>query len=261
MKFPDISELPIIEGLPDVLSGIESAADWPARRTRILETAAYYMYGTLPNNAPKATAQRISVSEAHGGKALIEALRIRYANDSFFDAKLIRPVGDGKFPVVIWLCGERFACPYEEQLIERGYALVGINHQQLYGDKQSAPDWCAPACEAFPEASWGAIMCWGWGIMKTIDCVEALPYLDETRIVATGHSRAGKAALAAGAFDERIAVCAPINSGCGGAGCHRFLGDANTLLQNSVITETVGRITHSCPHWFHPNFAKFGGGI
>ena len=49
------------------------------------------------------------------------------------------------------------------------------------------------------------------------------------------------------------------NSGCGGAGCFRFLGDATKTTQDSEKVESVGTITHFFPHWFAPELATFGG--
>ena len=37
-------------------------------------------------------------------------------------------------------------------------------------------------------------------------------------------------------------MVAPINSGCGGAGCLRYLGDTWHITQNSVEVETVGAV-------------------
>ena len=69
------------------------------------------------------------------------------------------------------------------------------------------------------------------------------------RLAVVGHSRLGKAALAAGAFGDRFAVVMPHQSGCGGAGPSRT---------NNPKAEPVSRITTAFPHWFAPRFAAFG---
>lgn len=82
--------------------------------------------------------------------------------------------------------------------------------------------------------------------------------VDPDRLVATGHSRGGKAALAAAAFDERFAICAANNSGAGGAGCFRLLGDRHGQTQDSGTVESMDRVGHAFPHWWNEAFLAFG---
>lgn len=257
IDFPSFEELPQNPDLPDVLAGVTNSAEWPARREQILAAAAHYLYGTMPQWPRRACCRILSRTSTLNGTAILEQAVVEYAENASFDAFILRPDRQERFPFVIWIGGDR--CPYEKELIERGYALVGFNHQQLCEDGKHIADPPSVAHTAYPHASWGAIMRWGFGACKVIDCLEEMPFADTAKIIVTGHSRCGKAALAAGVYDERIAVCAPINSGCGGAGCCRFLGDAHSIHQNPNLTESVGRITDTFPHWFHPRFSRFGG--
>ena len=76
------------------------------------------------------------------------------------------------------------------------------------------------------------------------------------RIVATGHSRGGKVALCAAIYDERFALCAASGSGCGGAGCLRYLG--GRMGEGIGICETAGSIEDVFPFWWSDNFGEFG---
>jgi hypothetical protein len=78
------------------------------------------------------------------------------------------------------------------------------------------------------------------------------PDIDGKRLAVVGHSRLGKTALLAGAFDDRIAVVIPHQSGCGGAGPSR---------SKNPKAETVKRITTAFPHWFCANFSAFGDDV
>ncbi|HEX2948441.1 MAG TPA: acetylxylan esterase [Armatimonadota bacterium] len=100
----------------------------------------------------------------------------------------------------------------------------------------------------FPDDDFGALAGWAWGYHRVVDLLQQLPYIDATRIAVTGHSRGGKTALLAGATDERIALTVPNNSGCGGAGCYRFVDDGGEHLED---------ILRQFAFWFSPRLAEY----
>ncbi len=66
-------------------------------------------------------------------------------------------------------------------------------------------------------------MAWAWGVHRVIDAIEKVDRIDAKKVIVTGHSRYGKAALVAGAFDERIALTVPSHAGCAGGAPYRFI--------------------------------------
>ena len=52
----------------------------------------------------------------------------------------------------------------------------------------------------------GTIAAWAWGFQRCVDYLMTDRDIDTNRIAIVGHSRNGKAALLAAAFDERVAM-------------------------------------------------------
>jgi hypothetical protein len=115
------------------------------------------------------------------------------------------------------------------------------------------------------EAS--SMMAWAWGVSRIIDALASTPEanIDTTRIAVSGCSRNGKGALVVGAFDERIALTVPQESGAGGTASWRiseaqmdhYRATVNPNPAGGQGIQTLASAAGEQP-WFRASFARFG---
>jgi dienelactone hydrolase len=132
-----------------------------------------------------------------------------------------------------------------EQSIERGYAVATFYYGEIDPDRADVRGGIRGLLPKDMETT--SIACWAWAIHRVVDYLATLKEeVDPKRIAVVGHSRLGKTALLAAAFDERIALAIPLQAGCGG-----------TAPSRGKVGESVKRINESFPHWFNSNFKQF----
>ena len=215
---PSIPELPDPFEKPDG-SRVMTPEEWPAQREYLKELLAHYLYGHMPKDSGVTKGEVVFSRPVYNGKAVAETIKLTAGRkgEVVFYADLIRPVKEGRVPVFTWnqFTG-RHGSPAEEEIVcRRGYAIMEFDKEQLAPDNGDAIN--GVVAKAFPECDWGAIAMWAWGHSRLVDYLFTTDWADTDKIIATGHSRGGKVALCAAIYDERIALCAPNGSGCGGA--------------------------------------------
>jgi hypothetical protein len=96
---------------------------------------------------------------------------------------------------------------------------------------------------------WGALRAWVWGASRALDYFETDKAVDAKQVGVEGHSRYGKAAIVAMAYDPRFAIAYVSSSGEGGAKLHRR--NWGEIVENVAGTGEY--------HWMAGNFLKYAG--
>lgn len=234
---------------------VENWDDWLKRREELLELILSIEYGHLP---PTPTSVKGLELHNHVEPSLLNAQHIQYHVTSSgpepwqsfrFLMDVLIPPGDGPFPVVINGdgCWRYLTEDVTRDVLGRGYALAAFNRVEIVPDNHRM-ERATGLYQVYPDGDFGALAAWAWGYHRCVDVLLEQPYADSARIAVVGHSRGGKAVLLAGATDERIALTAPNNSGCGGAGCFRHAGKG---------AEKISGILGPVAYWFSRRFKDF----
>jgi hypothetical protein len=137
-----------------------------------------------------------------------------------------------------------------EQSVDRGYAVATFYNGDIDPDRPDVREGIQPHLRKEGEKpgphDWGTIAAWAWGLHRAVDYLCDHKDIDRNRIAVVGHSRLGKTALLAAAFDERIALAIPLQAGCGG-----------TAPSRGKVGESVQQINDRFPHWFDSTFKEF----
>ena len=145
--------------------------------------------------------------------------------------------------------------------LAHGFAFVMFNNNDCGEDTTlRLPDgsWAYRTTRffpAYPNYDWGLLRAWAWGESRILDYLETDAAIDKTKLMITGVSRTGKAALIAGAYDDRWAMVAPVASSGGGTPAYRYSGSVPDRGGKEGLTEMVRKY----PNWFSPHLHQFWG--
>ena len=139
-----------------------------------------------------------------------------------------------------------------KDLISKGYAAATICYHDIFPDRNDG--WHESIFTLFGDLNgicdahehYSSIGAWAWGLSRGLDCLEKEVAIDSSQVAIHGHSRLGKAALWAGACDQRFKLVISNDSGCGGAAISRRMFGETFLFMVNVF-----------PHWFVKGFRKY----
>ena len=248
-EMPAIDKLPEITTLPDPFAWADGSGrstdfkDWERHRFEIARQLQHYELGMKPvvsKDSIEATlindTLRVVVHE--NGETLLLTAPIKY------------PEGNGPFPAIIGIGRPTGSLPV--QLFDkRRIAQITFNFTQVMSHTQKRGN--EPINRLYPDQTdMGAYCAWPWGISRLIDGLDKVgkkSRIDLSHLAVSGCSFAGKMALFAGAFDERIALTIAQEPGGGGV-------DAWRVSETLGNVETLGRTSYA---WFLESMRQFAG--
>lgn len=222
---------------------ISTRSDWRCRRAEIRELAERHVYGQKPARPESVTGTvsrtGITVRVTHQGRS------------ASFSASVDLPSGTGPFPAVVVLGG----LGADTATIKgAGAAVVSLDPYALGKEGTSRSNKQGAFYSLYgSSSSTGLLMAWSWGVSRIIDVIEqsdgSVLRADATGV--TGCSRFGKGAFVAGAFDQRVALTMPIESGSAGTGVFRGIpGESGAQPLSSAYSEQP---------WLGDAFGSFTG--
>jgi dienelactone hydrolase len=252
---PDFDAMPSIPELPDPLLLREDGRTipvttpelWARQRSALRAEVEHWMFGRMPP-APDNLRATVTATRREG-RATVREVSLAFGPEhrATLRVELVIPDGDGPFPVFLTNHGRNR--PWIYTAVRRGYAAC-IYHatDPNYGNGDDSDAWI----EIYPDYDWSTLARWAWAASRAIDYLQTVPEVDATRIGLAGHSRNGKQALLAAAFDERIGAVVPSSGNSGENNPWRFTTEP-------FANESIELLAGAQPHWFHPRLRFFSG--
>ncbi len=250
---------------------------WTLRRPQIVAAFNQDVLGTMPENVPPVHWKIVSTArEMNGDVPVITKKLVGHVDNSGcpainvdIDVTLSTPANArGPVPVimeldlspeVMALFAKRFpnlskpkGPTWQQMVLSHGWGYAS------YIPTSAQPDSAAGLTEGIiglvnkgqPRSAddWGVLKAWAWGASRALDYFETDKAVDAKRVAIAGHSRYGKAALIAMAYDRRFAIGYISSSGEGGAKLYRH-----------IFGEGVGNLASDELYWMGGNFLKYDG--
>jgi hypothetical protein len=264
------------------------ASEWPKRRAEIVELFEKEVYGRIPKNLPKVTWRVYKDSDQVVNNIPVNVKQlVGHVDNSAYPAinvdiqlTLTVPKGATKaVPVIMVFGGQDFLAPRpasgfgaggfgppraagpggapaqksaQQQILEKGWAYAALNPGSIQADNGAGLTkgiiGLVNKGQFRKPDDWGALRAWAWGADRAIDYFETNKAVDAKKVAIQGHSRYGKGAIVALAFNPRMATAYVSSSGEGGAKIHRR--NFGEVIENVTAASEY--------HWMAGNFLKYG---
>jgi hypothetical protein len=249
--------------LPDLFESfdgtrIASKADWKCRRAELKKAVETYIHGAKPGKPDMVTgtvsATSVTVNVTVGSKSINFSLPVS-----------LPPGASGPVPAIIGLGGvSSFSGDASLADTVKGEGVATMNYS--HGDIANEGSRNGKFTDLYTNTGVSAQVAWAWGISRVIDVLVAErdagrnEIIDPTAIGITGCSRNGKGAFTIGAFDERIALGLPVESGTGGVSAFRVVNTA-PVGPNGKPAQSLSSAWTEAQGWFGSVFNNYRNNV
>jgi pimeloyl-ACP methyl ester carboxylesterase len=239
---PDFGRLPARTQLWSPADGVASPGEWPARRALLRARWRRWLTGPLPP-APRRTPGTVASVRTEGPAEVRELVigdpwRVRA------QLRLPRRAPGPALDVPVYLLQSSHPT-WAQAALDRGWGACLVSAADGDDDTEAVARWFAG-----PPA--GRLAWRAWALSRVLDALADQPGVDARRVLVGGHSRNGKTALLAAAFDDRFAGVVSSSSGVLGAIPARLCTDRHG-------GEGVELLTRHYPGWYAPGLRWFSG--
>jgi hypothetical protein len=256
---------------------------WKKRRPEIVADFDKDVVGRAPANAPKVTWEVVNMRhESLGGvAAVIKRVNGHLDNSTYpaisvtMDMVVATPANaSGPVPMIMELAfSPEFNASivssipemlpggpgnqgrsWQEQVLARGWGYAILLPTSFQADNgaglNSGVIGLVNKGQPRSPDDWGTLRAWAWGASRALDYLETDKAADAKQVGIMGHSRFGKTALVAMAYDPRFAVAYISSAGTGGDKPYRH--ELGEQLENLAAAPTFY-------YWMAGNFMKYAG--
>lgn len=264
---------------------VTKASEWPKRRAEIVELFDREVYGRVPKNIPKVTWTLVKQEDetindipvtskwlkghvdnsAYPALTVDIRLKVSVPKSATKPAPVIMNFGGVSFEPPVAGAAPRFgggggpaangaprSKPAAQQVLERGWAWAYLDPGSIQADNGAGLTkgiiGLVNKGQFRKPDDWGALRAWAWGADRAIDYFETDRSVDAKKVAIQGHSRYGKGAIVALAYNPRMATAFVSSSGEGGAKIHRR--NFGEVIENVTAASEY--------HWMAGNFLKYG---
>jgi pimeloyl-ACP methyl ester carboxylesterase len=242
---PEFEAMPSVPVLPE--PNLASPEGWRHERQQIRALFEQWVYGKMP--PPPENLRAVVTGTHREGGTTVRDVRLEFGPEhrATLRVQLLIPPGEGPFPVFLTNHGRKR--PWVATAVRRGYiGCIYFATDPIYGNGDDSDAYI----DIYQDYDFSCLARWAWAGMRAVDYLCTLSEVEKTQIAMSGHSRNGKQALLAAAFDERIGAVIPSSGNSGEDDPWRYTSD---MFVNESLEETTGGF----PNWFHPRFRFFSG--